>query len=607
MSGEEEPCVSFAAEAVNRQIFLGTNSESESAVTPDRLSFQAMPRQLFMVALVLLCIGVGLRSAAAQPDPKAYVANSGSNDVSVIDTSTNAVVATVPVGTCPSGVAIAITSSTIFAYVTNQGSNNVSVINTASNTVIATVSVGFFPAGIAITPDGAHAYVANQASNTVSVVSTATNTVTATIGVGFLPNGVAITPDGTRAYVTNQASNTVSVIRTSDNSVIATVDVSFTPSGIGITPTGIAITPDGFHAYVTNQASNTVSVISTSNNSVIATVDVSFTPAGMGLTPVGVAITPDGAFAYVANSGSDNVSVVSTATNTVTATVPVFPVGIAPNRIAISSDGSTAYVTNSGSNNVSVIDTATNTVITNVSVGSAPMGIAITMPPSGSGGGGGTQLCTNAQSFSITANFNNKPIAANNFIWFNSKVNPNGPDRTPVTIHFTHQTITSGRFNLTVPDATITFDPKATSATTTFTGDQWITIVPSKGIDGEAFLSGLSYQVPADLPGGIKNVKWSGSFSSDTAGVKLDWKWSAAVYTHFSSDNNQLQVKPVKGKKASLYPNSDEAGTPEGSYFCGTNSCTFKSAVIAGATGEGGHNYTGSDSKTGKATPCLAF
>lgn len=37
----------------------------------------------------------------------------------------------------------------VLAYVTNQGSNTVSVINTATNTVIDTVPVGVAPTGIA--------------------------------------------------------------------------------------------------------------------------------------------------------------------------------------------------------------------------------------------------------------------------------------------------------------------------------------------------------------------------------------------------------------------------------------------------------------------------
>ena len=43
-----------------------------------------------------------------------------------------------------------------FAYITNQVSDNVSVINTATNTVVATVAVGFTPRGVAVNPAGTH-------------------------------------------------------------------------------------------------------------------------------------------------------------------------------------------------------------------------------------------------------------------------------------------------------------------------------------------------------------------------------------------------------------------------------------------------------------------
>jgi YVTN family beta-propeller protein len=73
------------------------------------------------------------------------------------------------------------------AYITNEHSNNVSVIDTATNTVIATIPVGPSPVGVAVTPDGSKVYVANFSSNTVSVIDTATNTVIATIAVGSQP------------------------------------------------------------------------------------------------------------------------------------------------------------------------------------------------------------------------------------------------------------------------------------------------------------------------------------------------------------------------------------------------------------------------------------
>src|SRR4051812_22549353 len=69
-----------------------------------------------------------------------------------------------------------------FAYVTNGGSNTVSVIDTGSNPVVATIAVGPLPRGVAITPDGPRAYGANAAS-TVSVIDPATNTAVASISV----------------------------------------------------------------------------------------------------------------------------------------------------------------------------------------------------------------------------------------------------------------------------------------------------------------------------------------------------------------------------------------------------------------------------------------
>ena len=100
------------------------------------------------------------------------------------------------------------------AYVTNTGDDTVSVIDTVSKTVVAIVPVGRFPSGIAVTPNGAFVYVTNFGGASVSVVDATTNTVIATVPVGVAPNGVAITREGALAYVTNRVSDTVSVSNT---------------------------------------------------------------------------------------------------------------------------------------------------------------------------------------------------------------------------------------------------------------------------------------------------------------------------------------------------------------------------------------------------------
>jgi YVTN family beta-propeller protein len=73
------------------------------------------------------------------------------------------------------------------AYITNLTSANVSVIDTATNTVIATIPVIFGPNGVAVTPDGSKVYVANSGSNNVFVIDTATNAVLAVVSVGIQP------------------------------------------------------------------------------------------------------------------------------------------------------------------------------------------------------------------------------------------------------------------------------------------------------------------------------------------------------------------------------------------------------------------------------------
>src|SRR5260221_6653711 len=77
------------------------------------------------------------------------------------------------------------------AYITNQRSNTVSVIDTTTNTVSATIPVGVTPFGVAASPNGSKVYVTNAFSNTVSVIDTATNTVIAMIPVGISPVCIA--------------------------------------------------------------------------------------------------------------------------------------------------------------------------------------------------------------------------------------------------------------------------------------------------------------------------------------------------------------------------------------------------------------------------------
>jgi len=218
--------------------------------------------------------------------------------------------------------------------------------------------------------------------------------------------------------------------------------------------------------------------------------------------------------------------------------------------------------------------------------------IFATYTPTSGGGGGGASGCSNNR---IESNFNGTAIPGGDTIWFNSVLKPSGASKGG-TIQFRNQKITFSAkgtpFTVSVPDSEIVFSTSASKATTTFSGGKWVTTVPASFSDN-VFLSGVAFPVPAGgLPGGINPVTWQGDFTT-TGGISLSWQWGAAVYTKFSSEYNELGVKPVHSTSLDAYPSGDQAGTPE----------NFKKFVTGGARGGGGANATGSYSPTGHCKP----
>jgi gliding motility-associated-like protein len=281
----------------------------------------------------------------------AYIANSGSDNVSVINTTTHAVLPPIAVDNQPWGVAVSPDGRLV--YVVNKNNQNgritnssLSIIDAATNTIIGSpITLGRDGGSIAISPDGKKAFVANKVSNQVAVVDLLTYSVSY-INITYAL-AVAVSSDGKRLYVigdSNTATGKLYVLDTKNYQYLATVDV-----GLGIT--GIVVSPDCNKVYLTNDFATTISVLDAATFS-IKNINV-------GGYPFAITITPDGNTVYTANNISNSVSII----NTVTGAVATLPIAGQPYGIAVSPNGKEVYVACQKPDQVLVMSTATNTFL----------------------------------------------------------------------------------------------------------------------------------------------------------------------------------------------------------------------------------------------------
>src|SRR3954469_23632076 len=147
----------------------------------------------------------------------------------------------VTVGSQPTGVAVSQTR----AYVANQGSNTLSVIDLSQNppTVVATLPVGSAPDAAALSANGARLDVPNFNGGSVSVIDTASNTVTKTVSMGAGSRPAGVLELAGLVYVANLGAHTIAVF---DPSLASPTVTSFTVPASGASPSapsGLAASP----------------------------------------------------------------------------------------------------------------------------------------------------------------------------------------------------------------------------------------------------------------------------------------------------------------------------------------------------------------------------
>ena len=199
---------------------------------------------------------------------------------------TNSVVATIPVGNGPSGVAVGGSS----VWVANSTDGTLSRIDPITNTT-KTIRLGGGPTDVAA---GAGAvWVSDAADGRVLRVNPYTNRVTGPINVGDGPT--AITVGFSAVWVTNSLDGTVSRINPQTNHVVATFQVGDGPNAIAAGAAGM---------WVANEFSGTVVLINPATNTVARTVHVGNSPRGLAVAGGLVWVSTQTSVTRLSSSGS---------------------------------------------------------------------------------------------------------------------------------------------------------------------------------------------------------------------------------------------------------------------------------------------------------------
>jgi YVTN family beta-propeller protein len=300
---------------------------------------------------------VGTHPTGMAVNPKrdeVYVVNTGTAEgtgsVSVIDTEANQVAATIPVHKLP--YFIDVDAAGERAYVANSGSNTVSVIDLGRRREIGVVGTGEQPGLARISRDMRSLVVTNRGGGSVSIFAVEPYA-TKSEGLGLaarleprteakerLPHLRAVftgCPGATDAVILNDSSK-------------AFIACS---GGHQVMAVSLAAAPDSWAAK---------------QNSTLLT-DHMLTLMDVGQTPMQLALKPDGGEIFCANFGSDSFSEIETGTNEVSGT---YTIGSKPVYGVVSADNGTLWVSNFGADSINLWSIDDSKVGGSVRTGHAP-------------------------------------------------------------------------------------------------------------------------------------------------------------------------------------------------------------------------------------------
>jgi YVTN family beta-propeller protein len=318
---------------------------------------------------------------------RVYAADQTSNTVSVIDPSSNKLLGVIRLGDPLPGALSPLYKGQLLVHglgyspdgrtlaVVSVASNSVTLIDTPTNKVKATIYVGRSPHEAFFTPDGNELWVTVRGENYVSVIDPARMIEARRIETANGPGMTMFGPDGRYAFVCSSFTAELAVLDVKSHQIIKRL-----PQASPFCP-NIAVSPENDEVWITLKDTGRVQVYSAKppfeQKALVGT--------GPITNHVNFVNNRNGKFAYVTIGGLNEVKAFRRAA--VPELVATIPVGSLPHGIWPSGDGSRVYVALENGGMAAAIDTLSNKVIANIPIGQTTQAL-VYVPnavPSGTG------------------------------------------------------------------------------------------------------------------------------------------------------------------------------------------------------------------------------
>jgi PQQ-dependent catabolism-associated beta-propeller protein len=192
-------------------------------------------------------------------------------------------------------------------YVSNEDDNMVTVIDLPTRKMIAEIPTGVEPEGMAVSPDGQTIVNTSETTNTAHFLDYQTRKMVAGVLVDARPRAAMFKHDGSEVWVSSELGGAVSVIDPVQHAV--THRITFDVQGLrgeAIQPVGIQFTRDDSTAFVAMGPANRVAVIDAKTYKVQKYLLV-------GQRVWQMAFTPDQKYLLTTNGLSNDISVIGVA------------------------------------------------------------------------------------------------------------------------------------------------------------------------------------------------------------------------------------------------------------------------------------------------------